>query len=114
MNIPSISIKQLLEAGVHLGHKKILQTIVEKARINKWKSIIVTFWPHPKMILNKKDNFKLLSTLEEKIKIFDEIKIDYLYIIDFSSNFSKTKADDFIKDTLLKKLIESNSYSLMP
>ena len=48
--------------GVHLGHKKILQTIVEKARINKGKSIIVTFWPHPKMILNKKDNFKLLST----------------------------------------------------
>ena len=90
--------------GIHLGHLKILETIVKKAKIKNGKSIIVTFWPHPREVLKKKENFKLLNTLEEKIKIFEEIKIDYLYIIDFSSNFAKTKAEDFVKNILISKL----------
>ena len=90
--------------GIHLGHFKILKTIVKKAKINNGKSIIVTFWPHPREILNKNENFRMLNTLEEKIKIFEKIKIDYLYIIDFSSSFSKTKAEDFVKNILISKL----------
>jgi len=90
--------------GVHRGHKKILKTLVNKARINKGKSIVVTFWPHPRSILNQNENLKFLSTLQEKIQALEKIGIDYLYIINFSSRFSKMKAEDFIKNILENKL----------
>ena len=47
--------------GIHLGHKKILQTITKKAKKNNGKSILITFWPHPRYVLKKNNDFKLLT-----------------------------------------------------
>ena len=90
--------------GIHLGHKKILQTITKTAKKNNGKSILITFWPHPRYILKKKNDFKLLTSLDEKIKIFEENKIDILYVIDFSLKFSKVSAYNFVKNILLDEL----------
>lgn len=90
--------------GIHLGHKKILQTITKTAKKNNGKSILITFWPHPRYVLNKNNNLKLLTSLKEKVKIFKENKIDYLYIIDFSISFSKVSAKKFVENILLEKL----------
>ena len=90
--------------GIHLGHKKILQTITKTAKKNNGKSILITFWPHPRYILKKNNDFKLLTSLDEKIKIFEENKIDILYVIDFSLKFSKVSAYNFVKNILLDEL----------
>ncbi len=90
--------------GIHLGHKKILQTITKKAKKNNGKSILITFWPHPRYVLKKNNDFKLLTSLDEKIKIFEENKIDILYVIDFSLKFSKVSAYNFVKNILLDEL----------
>ena len=90
--------------GIHLGHKKILQTITKAAKKNNGKSILITFWPHPRYVIKKNNDFKLLTSLDEKIKIFEENKIDILYVIDFSISFSKVSANNFVKNILLDKL----------
>tara|TARA_Y100000739_G_scaffold98487_1_gene84527 strand:- start:321 stop:1241 length:921 start_codon:yes stop_codon:yes gene_type:complete len=90
--------------GIHLGHKKILQTITKSAKKNNGKSILITFWPHPRYVLKKNNDFKLLTSLDEKIKIFEENKIDILYVIDFSLKFSKVSAYNFVKNILLDEL----------
>ena len=90
--------------GIHLGHKKILQTITKSAKKNNGKSILITFWPHPRYVLKKNNDFKLLTSLDEKIKLFEKNKIDILYIVDFSLKFSKVSANKFIENILLEKL----------
>ena len=90
--------------GIHIGHKKILQTLTKIAKKNNGKSILITFWPHPRYVLKKNNDFKLLTSLEEKIKLFEKNKIDILYIVDFSLKFSKVSANKFIENILLEKL----------
>ena len=90
--------------GIHIGHKKILQTLTEIAKKNNGKSILITFWPHPRYVLKKNNDFKLLTSLDEKIKLFEKNKIDILYIVDFSLKFSKVSANKFIENILLEKL----------
>ena len=90
--------------GIHYGHKKILNTIVKDAKKNNGQSMVITFWPHPKIILEKNDNVQLLSTLKEKKIILKNIGIDILYLINFTKEFSKIKALDFITNFLEKKL----------
>ena len=88
--------------GIHYGHKKILNTIVKDAKKNNGQSMVITFWPHPKIILEKNDNVQLLSTLKEKKIILKNIGIDILYLINFTKEFSKIKALDFIINLLEK------------
>ena len=90
--------------GIHIGHKKILQTLTKIAKKNNGKSILITFWPHPRYVLKKNNDFKLLTSLDEKIKLFEKNKIDILYIVDFSLKFSKFSANKFIENILLEKL----------
>ena len=90
--------------GIHIGHKKILQTLTKTAKKNNGKSILITFWPHPRYVLKKNNDFKLLTSLDEKIKLFEKNKIDILYIVDFSLKFSKFSANKFIENILLEKL----------
>ena len=90
--------------GIHIGHKKILQTLTKIAKKNNGKSILITFWPHPRYVLKKNNDFKLLTSLDEKIKLFEKNKIDILYIVDFSLKFSNFSANKFIENILLEKL----------
>ena len=90
--------------GVHIGHKKIVNRLIETSLKNNLTSIILTFFPHPRMILQKDANIKLLNTINERSKILDNLGLDYLLIKEFSFEFSRLAAKDFVKQILVDKL----------
>lgn len=92
--------------GIHLGHQKIISTVLEAAKKEKLKSTLVTFDPHPRMVLNsKKDNVtKLLTTTAEKLKLIEEHGIDRVVVINFSNTISNYPYKDFVKDILIDKI----------
>jgi riboflavin kinase/FMN adenylyltransferase len=97
--------------GVHIGHLKILQRMIEVARHNNGESVLITFWPHPRMVLNRNSGFlKLINTMEEKQELLRKIGIKHLILIPFTKEFAKTSSEDFIRNILVdtigtKKLI---------
>jgi riboflavin kinase/FMN adenylyltransferase len=98
--------------GVHIGHQKILHRLIEAAKQNSGESVLITFWPHPRMVLNNDDTgfLKLINTMEEKQELLREIGIDHLISIPFTREFAETSSADFIKNILVdaigtKKLI---------
>lgn len=92
--------------GVHKGHRKILQALVETVRKEKGESVVITFWPHPRKIIGtgSAPEIKSLSTLDEKIEILSNLGIDHLLIIPFNREFSELSSEDFIHDILIKKI----------
>lgn len=91
--------------GVHLGHQKILKSIIKSAEENNMKSVVVTFWPHPRFVLKKQDqDLKLLSTFEEKTKFIEQLGMDYLVKIPFTKSFSELSSDEFITKILVQKI----------
>ena len=90
--------------GIHLGHKEIIKRIVNDAKSNEGESILITFWPHPRTILNKNINIKFILSKDDKHKLLNDMGIDILYIIKFTVNFSKISASEFINQFLIKKL----------
>jgi riboflavin kinase/FMN adenylyltransferase len=91
--------------GVHRGHQHIFQKIVREARQEKSKAVVITFEPHPKMVLHpERKPFYLITTLEEKIARIADIGVDGLLLIPFSLEFSKTTAREFICSILWDKL----------
>jgi len=90
--------------GVHLGHKKILDKVVARAIESNFKSIVLTFFPHPRMVLQHDNNIKLLNTLKEKEKLFEQLGIDNLIIHPFNQEFSQLSAEDFIKKIVVDQL----------
>lgn len=91
--------------GVHIGHQKILKRITNLAKATNGESIVLTFWPHPRFILQPNDHsLKLLSTLEEKAHLLAKAGIDYLIKIPFTEEFSKLTSEEFIKNILIDKL----------
>jgi riboflavin kinase/FMN adenylyltransferase len=91
--------------GVHLGHAKILESVVNCARENNKNSLLITFWPHPRIVLhNDSKEFKLLTSLPEKQKIVEAIGIDYMLIMDFTPDLAKQSASSFIQNILIDKL----------
>jgi len=91
--------------GVHVGHQKILQRIVNVAKRKGGKSIVLTFWPHPRFVLKKNpEDLKLLTTFEEKIDLLERSGIDYLVKIPFTSRFSQLTSEEFIQQILVSAL----------
>lgn len=91
--------------GVHVGHQKILQRVKERARQSNGQSVVITYWPHPRLVLFPEDNdLKLLSTIEERIEQLRSYGIDYLLIIPFTKEFSRLSSRSFISDVLVKAL----------
>ncbi|WP_242918251.1 bifunctional riboflavin kinase/FAD synthetase [Pontibacter liquoris] len=91
--------------GLHIGHRKILRRVIERARQTNGQSVVITFWPHPRLVLFPDDNdLKLLSTIEERIAQLREFGIDYLLIIPFTKEFSRTSSRSFITDILVKAI----------
>jgi riboflavin kinase/FMN adenylyltransferase len=83
--------------GVHLAHKLILQRVCNIAKTISGESVLVTFEPHPRLVLNPNEPFSLLSTREEKIALIESIGIDVLIFLPFSIAFSKMSSYDFVK-----------------
>lgn len=90
--------------GVHVGHKKIVKRLVSDSKTHGLKSIILTFFPHPRMVLQKDADIKLINTIKERRFILDSIGLDYLLIKTFTKAFSRLTAEDFVKDILVDKL----------
>jgi len=91
--------------GVHLGHQKILRRLVEEAGKSNGESVLITFWPHPRMVLNNNMNFlQLLNTMEEKQQILRDIGIHHLVLIPFTKEFAETSSADFIKKVLVDSI----------
>ena len=90
--------------GVHYGHKKILKRLRYVAKKYQLQSVVLTFLPHPQIVLRPDDNFSLLSDVEEKISLISSLSIDHLLFIPFNSNFSQISAMDFVKNILIEKI----------
>jgi riboflavin kinase/FMN adenylyltransferase len=91
--------------GVHLGHKEILQAAVAKAKEQNKKSVVVTFWPHPRIVLNQDvDTLRFLNALEEKQQLIAECGIDVMLILDFTTALASQTAQRFVQDFLIEKL----------
>ena len=90
--------------GIHLGHQKILSRLIKSSKNKDLNSVVLTFFPHQRIILNKYNEVKMIDTLDEKIIHLNEIGIDSLVIHPFDKNFSLLSANQFIKDFLVDKL----------
>lgn len=89
--------------GVHLGHQKIIKKLMRVAKLNKLKSLVITFEPYPQAFFNNLEEYKI-SSLKEKFNLLKELEVDYLLVLKFNETFSKVTAHDFIKDILVNKL----------
>jgi riboflavin kinase/FMN adenylyltransferase len=89
--------------GVHLGHQKLIERLRTLAREQNGESIIITFHPHPRLVINPQDDsLKLLNTIDEKIALLEKYGVDNLVIVPFSRDFSEQNAEDYVTDFLVK------------
>ncbi|MCX2745244.1 bifunctional riboflavin kinase/FAD synthetase [Mangrovivirga sp. M17] len=97
--------------GVHKGHQKIIERIKTIADKNNGETVLITYWPHPRFVLNPDDDsLKLLNTFEEKAALLEEMGIDHLIKFTFDKKFSSQTSEEFIKNILIdgiktKKLV---------
>ncbi len=90
--------------GVHIGHRKIIDRLIETAKANQLHSVILTFFPHPRMVLQKDTDIKLINTMEERSQILRKVGLHHLVIHPFSESFSQLSAEDYVKQLLVKYL----------
>jgi len=90
--------------GVHLGHQKILKKLNVEAKNNRLESSVLTFFPHPRTILNPDSSLKLINTIEERISLFKKSKIDNLIVHPFTKEFSEFDSEDYVKNILVDQL----------
>lgn len=90
--------------GVHVGHQRILKDLIQTAKKENKDSILLTFFPHPRMVLQENVTIELLNTIDEKSALLEEMGLDYLIIHPFSKEFSRLTALDFVRDILVNQL----------
>ena len=91
--------------GVHLGHQHVLKQVVNLAKLYKKPSLLITFHPHPRLVVDPQNtNIKLLSSIEEKAKKILEMGIDYVLVLSFTHEISQYSPREFVNEILVKKL----------
>lgn len=90
--------------GVHLGHLTILQQVVAHAKELGGESIVLTFEPHPRKLLFPDQPIRIITPLEEKIKLITQAGIDHVFVVPFTTSFAALSAEAYIKDFLVKYL----------
>ncbi|CAH0251786.1 MULTISPECIES: bifunctional riboflavin kinase/FAD synthetase [unclassified Pedobacter] len=91
--------------GVHFGHQKIIKQLVEKAKADNGESVILTFFPHPRMIIDPENQeLKMINTINEKAEILKGLGVDHLIITPFTRDFSNQLPEDYIKNTLVNNI----------
>ncbi len=91
--------------GVHFGHQTILKRVTQIAKKNNGESVLITYWPHPRLVLYPDDtDLKLLNTFEEKAELIREQGIDHLLRIPFTKEFSKLSSEEFIQNILVHSI----------
>ena len=87
--------------GVHIGHKKIIEKLVQNSSNCECESLVLTFFPHPRMILQDSQEIKLLNTIEERIQLLEASGLDNLVIHPFNQEFSRLTAEEFVSTVLV-------------
>ena len=90
--------------GVHVGHQKIIERLVKIAKQDNLQAVVLTFFPHPRMVLQKDTNIKLINIIDEKSQLLENFGIDHLVIKKFTREFSRLGALEFVRDILVNKL----------
>lgn len=90
--------------GVHIGHRKIIKRLVEAAQDSMLESAVLTFFPHPRMVLQKEVGIELINTIEERKQILLNTGIDHLIVYPFTKDFSRLSAKEYIEEVLVNKL----------
>ncbi|MAY21854.1 MAG: riboflavin biosynthesis protein RibF [Flavobacteriaceae bacterium] len=90
--------------GVHVGHKAILKRLIEAAQNENLESVLLTFFPHPRMVLQKDSDLKLLNTLSEKKTELEKVGLDHLVVHPFTHEFSRLNAVEYVRDVLVNQL----------
>ncbi len=90
--------------GVHLGHRKIIERVVQSARKEGFLATVFTFFPHPRMVVQHDESLRLIHTLEEKKRVFDSLGIDLLVVQPFNEVFAQLTAEEFVSTILVKHL----------
>jgi len=90
--------------GVHIGHQTLINRLIGIARKYNGETVLLTFHPHPRIVLQKNANIELLTSIRERINLLEKSGIDHLIIIPFDENFAKLNSLEFIRDVLVKKI----------
>lgn len=91
--------------GVHAGHKVLITTVMKKAKERNARSVIITFDPHPRDIINPgSSGIKLLSTLKERSELLSDLGIDEMIVVPFDRDFSLLTSEEFVRDVIWKKI----------
>ena len=90
--------------GVHFGHISIINLLKSVAQENNLETAILTFWPHPRKVFNPNDEIKLLNTLNEKLNLLENAKLDVVFLKSFDENFRNLTGEEFIRQILVQKL----------
>ncbi|HEX8349231.1 MAG TPA: bifunctional riboflavin kinase/FAD synthetase [Hymenobacter sp.] len=94
--------------GVHVGHQKILRRLLEVARQDAAPSVVITYWPHPRLVLEpplshpQPLDIHLLSTLEERIELLEKAGVDYLLVVPFTKEFAQLTSEEYIQQLLVQ------------
>jgi len=89
--------------GVHVGHRKILEKVTQNTQTETTESLVLTFFPHPRMVLQGQTEVKLLNTIGEKIDLLEKIGVQNLVIHPFDETFSQLTAEEFVKTVLVEQ-----------
>lgn len=87
--------------GVHYGHQTILKRVTQSTENGKYESVVLTFFPHPRMVLRENSTIQLLNTIDEKTELLDQLGIENLVIHPFDTAFSNLSAEEFVRDILV-------------
>jgi len=90
--------------GVHIGHQKVLKNLVKNAKINNATPSLLTFFPHPRMVLEKDKEIKLINTIDERISLLKKTGLKFLIIQKFTKEYANKTALNFVKNILVDKL----------
>ena len=90
--------------GVHLGHQSILNQLIEATENGMYESVVLTFYPHPRMVLQQEPAIQLLNSMDEKTMLLEKSGIDHLIIHPFDAAFSKLSAEAFVQKVLVEQL----------
>jgi len=89
---------------VHISHQKIISRLVDIAKTNDLQALVLTFFPHPRMVVQKDSDIKLINTIDEKAAQLQELGVDHLVVKEFTKSFSRLTALEYVRDVLVNKL----------
>ncbi|MFT6204536.1 MAG: riboflavin kinase/FMN adenylyltransferase [Spirosomataceae bacterium] len=91
--------------GVHIGHQKILKSLNELAAAKGGESVVLTFWPHPRMVVSQdSQQLKLITTIDEKIELIEKLGVKHLLVIPFTREFSELSAEKYVQEVLINTI----------